>query len=145
MADELLNLVLTGKKTATVSIILDDEPTPSVGDLSLVLDGRGNPACVIKNEEVYIMKFLKTTIFSLLFALMIPFAFTACSGVNNTANRTFSNIDNEDIPDILNKTVGTVGNVYFSSGISDNEDYNSCLIVTFNDTTRSVGDSFSNS
>lgn len=39
MADELLALVLAGKKTATVSVVLKDEQAPSIGDLSLVLDG----------------------------------------------------------------------------------------------------------
>ena len=57
MADELLALVLTGKKTATVSVVLEDEQTPSVGDLSLVLDGRGNPACVIKTVYLETVKF----------------------------------------------------------------------------------------
>lgn len=55
MADELLSLVLEGKKTATVSVLLEDEPKPKVGDISLVLDGKGNPACEIKTislEEV---------------------------------------------------------------------------------------------
>lgn len=61
MADELLNLVLTGKKTATVSIVLEDERTPSVGDLSLVLDGRGNPACVIKTVHLETVKFCDLT------------------------------------------------------------------------------------
>ena len=54
MADELLALVLAGKKTATVSVILEDEKAPSVGDLSLVLDGRSTPACVIKTVHVEI-------------------------------------------------------------------------------------------
>ena len=44
MADELLALVLSGKKTATVSVVLESDQKPNVGDLSLVLDGRGNPA-----------------------------------------------------------------------------------------------------
>ena len=61
MADELLNLVLTGKKTATVSILLEDEQTPSVGDLSLVLDGHGNPACVIKTVYLKTVKFCDLT------------------------------------------------------------------------------------
>ena len=52
MADELLALVLAGKKTATVSVILEDEQAPSVGDLSLVLDGLSTPACVIKTVHV---------------------------------------------------------------------------------------------
>lgn len=61
MADELLNLVLAGKKTATVSIVLEGEPTPSVGDLSLVLDGRGNPACVIKTVRLEVVRFCDLT------------------------------------------------------------------------------------
>lgn len=61
MADELLALVLTGKKTATVSVVLEDEQTPSVGDLSLVLDGRGNPACVIKTVYLETVKFCDLT------------------------------------------------------------------------------------
>ena len=61
MADELLALVLAGKKTATVSVYLEDEQTPSVGDLSLVLDGRGNPACVIKTVYLEIVKFCDLT------------------------------------------------------------------------------------
>lgn len=61
MADELLALILAGKKTATVSVILEDEQTPSVGDLSLVLDGRGNPACVIKTVYLETVKFCDLT------------------------------------------------------------------------------------
>ena len=61
MADELLDLVLTGKKTATVSIVLEDEQAPGVGDLSLVLDGRGNPACVIKTVQLEIVRFCYLT------------------------------------------------------------------------------------
>lgn len=61
MADELLALVLSGKKTATVSIVLKDDPAPSVGDLSLVLDGHGNPACVIKTVCLETVKFCDLT------------------------------------------------------------------------------------
>ena len=61
MADELLALVLTGKKTATVSVVLEDEQPPSVGDLSLVLDGHGNPACVIKTVYLETVKFCDLT------------------------------------------------------------------------------------
>ncbi|MCD7965244.1 MAG: ASCH domain-containing protein, partial [Clostridiaceae bacterium] len=61
MADELLALVLAGKKTATVSVILEDEQAPSVGDLSLVLDGRGNPACVIKTVYLETVNFCDLT------------------------------------------------------------------------------------
>ncbi len=62
MADELLALVLSGKKTATVSVVLEsDQKTPNVGDLSLVLDGRGNPACVIKTVHLETVKFCDLT------------------------------------------------------------------------------------
>lgn len=61
MADELLALVLSGKKTATVSVVLENEQVPSVGDLSLVLDGHGNPACVIKTVYLEIVKFCDLT------------------------------------------------------------------------------------
>lgn len=61
MADALLALVLKGKKTATVSVVLEDEPMPSVGDLSLVLDGRGNSACVIKTVYTKTVKFCELT------------------------------------------------------------------------------------
>ena len=61
MADELLALVLAGKKTATVSVILEDEQAPSVGALSLVLDGLSTPACVIKTVHVETVKFCDLT------------------------------------------------------------------------------------
>lgn len=61
MADELLALVLSGKKTATVSVVLESDQKPNVGDLSLVLDGRGNPACVIKTVHLETVKFCDLT------------------------------------------------------------------------------------
>ena len=61
MADELLALVLAGKKTATVSILLEGEQAPAVGDLSLVLDGHGTPACVIKTVHLETVKFCDLT------------------------------------------------------------------------------------
>ena len=61
MADELLALVLCGKKTTTVSVVLEGDQKPNVGDLSLVLDGRGNPACVIKTVHLETVKFCDLT------------------------------------------------------------------------------------
>ncbi|WP_418552209.1 ASCH domain-containing protein [Longibaculum muris] len=49
--------MLTDKKTATVSIVLENEKVPNVGILSLVLDGRGYPACVIKTVYFETVKF----------------------------------------------------------------------------------------
>ena len=51
LADELLDLVLMGLKTATCST--EDEPNTSTpGERWTVLDGRGNPRCVIESTEV---------------------------------------------------------------------------------------------
>jgi uncharacterized protein YhfF len=51
LADELLELVLKGVKTATCST--EDEPNTSTpGERWIVLDGRGNPRCVIESTEI---------------------------------------------------------------------------------------------
>jgi uncharacterized protein YhfF len=51
LADELLDLVLKGVKTATCST--EDEPNTSTpGERWIVLDGRGEPQCVIETTEI---------------------------------------------------------------------------------------------
>ena len=51
LADELLDLVLKGVKTATCST--EDEPnTSKPGERWIVLDGRGTPRCMIESTEV---------------------------------------------------------------------------------------------
>jgi uncharacterized protein YhfF len=51
LADELLDLVISGLKTATCST--EDEPnTPTPGEQWIVLDGRGEPRCVIETTEL---------------------------------------------------------------------------------------------
>jgi uncharacterized protein YhfF len=51
LADELLELVLKGVKTATCST--EDEPNLSKpGECWIVLDGRGDPLCVIESTEI---------------------------------------------------------------------------------------------
>ena len=56
LADELLDLVMRGIKTATCST--EDEPnTSSVGERWIVLDGRGTPRCVIETTEVTYRRF----------------------------------------------------------------------------------------
>lgn len=75
----------------------------------------------------------KITILGVVLALMMTL--TACSNGNILTDGTFSNYDDADIPDVLEITVGTLGNTYFSTGITD-ADYNSVLGVTFNDTTE---------
>ena len=56
LADELLDLVMKGVKTATCST--EDEPnTSSPGEQWVVLDSHGNPRCVIETTEVTYRKF----------------------------------------------------------------------------------------
>jgi uncharacterized protein YhfF len=56
LADELLDLVIRGVKTATCST--EDEPNTSTsGERWIVLDGRGEPACVIETIEVTYRRF----------------------------------------------------------------------------------------
>ena len=51
LADELLDLVIKGIKTATCST--EDEPnTSKPGERWIVLDGRGCPSCVIETTEI---------------------------------------------------------------------------------------------
>lgn len=56
LADELGNLVLSGRKSATCSAVweyeVNGEPFPQVGTLWLVLDGRNEPMCVVETIEV---------------------------------------------------------------------------------------------
>lgn len=54
MADELLELVLHGPKRATAGLARQhvDEPMPKVGEYSIVLDGKGEPACIIVTTDV---------------------------------------------------------------------------------------------
>jgi uncharacterized protein YhfF len=60
MADELLAVVLHGPKRATAGLLADygeDELFPEVGFHSIVLDGVGRPACVIRTTEVRVLPF----------------------------------------------------------------------------------------
>jgi uncharacterized protein YhfF len=56
LADELLALVLAGRKTATCGALRQFGPggelLPQVGRRDVVLDGRGSPAAVIETVEV---------------------------------------------------------------------------------------------
>ena len=59
LANDLLALVLVGRKTATADALwrfeFDEEPLPEPGDLSIVLDGFGWPHAVIETTEVRVM------------------------------------------------------------------------------------------
>lgn len=56
LADELLHLVLAGKKTATCGALWqyerDGVAIPATGERSIVLDGANRPRCVIETVEI---------------------------------------------------------------------------------------------
>ena len=59
VAKTLLALVLSGRKTATCSALssFDGQPIAKPGDKQVVLDERGNKACLIEITSVKIIKF----------------------------------------------------------------------------------------
>nr|WP_314433746.1 ASCH domain-containing protein [uncultured Brevundimonas sp.] len=59
LADELLALVLSGAKRATCSSLASCEADimPTVGEVSVILDGAGVPRCAIRTTQVEIMAF----------------------------------------------------------------------------------------
>jgi uncharacterized protein YhfF len=60
-ADELLALVLEGRKTATAGALWDyeaeGEALPQVGALSIVLDGAGHPRALLETTHVEVVPF----------------------------------------------------------------------------------------
>lgn len=65
VGDELVSLVLSGKKTAFfttwATYAIDQEPLPLTGELYVVLDRAENPRCVIETESVNIIPFNEVT------------------------------------------------------------------------------------
>ncbi|PZR51559.1 ASCH domain-containing protein [Xylanimonas oleitrophica] len=61
LADELLGLVLEGTKTGTASLVWEydggQEPMPAEGDLSILLDGAGEPRALVRTTEVRVVPF----------------------------------------------------------------------------------------
>lgn len=61
LADALLALVLTGTKTASASAAWEyeaiDQPLPRVGDLSIIVDGRGHPWALVRTTAVRVVPF----------------------------------------------------------------------------------------
>ena len=61
MANRLGELVFKGIKSATTSLLWEyeflREQPPKVGDLSIILDGKGSPLCIIETMEVEIKPF----------------------------------------------------------------------------------------
>lgn len=65
LAEELLKLVLCGKKKATCSSLSSYEsegiPIPKKGDYSIVTHWNGNPECIIETTDVKVMPFKDIT------------------------------------------------------------------------------------
>ena len=64
-ADELVNLVLEGKKTATCSLLrayqgYEDE-IPRVGVYSMICDGSKKPKCIVFYVDTFICRFNEVT------------------------------------------------------------------------------------
>ncbi|MFC5970909.1 ASCH domain-containing protein [Halomarina salina] len=61
LADELGALVVAGEKTATAearwTFEAEGERAPAPGDYSVVLDGSGDPLCVVETVEVRVVPF----------------------------------------------------------------------------------------
>ena len=61
LADQLCELVISGKKTGTCTSLgelqANGEPIPEAGSLSIILDGSGSPAGIIRTTEVTITSF----------------------------------------------------------------------------------------
>lgn len=60
-ANEILNLILEGKKTATSSSYLAfqeaGEPLPKKGEFEIITDWNGNPGCIVEIIDVKIIPF----------------------------------------------------------------------------------------
>ncbi|MBI1264292.1 MAG: ASCH domain-containing protein [Alphaproteobacteria bacterium] len=63
MQDDLAALVMAGDKRASASLDrwYDDETRPRPGDLALILDGAGEPVCVIRTLRVDICRVSEVT------------------------------------------------------------------------------------
>ena len=61
LADKLGNLIVRNIKTATSSALWEWEaegrPIPQAGNLTVVLDGQGQPLCIIETTEVTVRQF----------------------------------------------------------------------------------------
>lgn len=65
IADELADLVIRGKKTATTSIYqlyqMEKAPIPSVNGLSIILNSNGEAVCIVRTSDVRICRFCDVT------------------------------------------------------------------------------------
>ena len=64
MADKLSGLVLKGIKTACCSSLSSfqcEDPVPVIGSYSIILNGQGEPVCVIRSVALRIIRFCDVT------------------------------------------------------------------------------------
>ncbi len=61
MADELGTLIAQGTKTATCSSVweweAEGQTPPGLGTLTIVLDGKGDPLCIVETVEVTVRRY----------------------------------------------------------------------------------------
>ncbi len=61
LGDELLGLVLSGKKTGTATLVVElgkeGEKMPEIGDYNIILNGAGSPKAVIRTTKVEVKPF----------------------------------------------------------------------------------------
>jgi uncharacterized protein YhfF len=65
LADDLLHLIIIGKKRGTADLVAEYEakgdPIPEIGGHSVILDGGGKPAAIIKTTKIEIKPFMEVT------------------------------------------------------------------------------------
>ncbi|PKB91602.1 ASCH domain-containing protein [Ewingella americana] len=64
MADELAELVVKGIKTATccsLSSFIEGGESPTIGSYSIILNGKGDPVCVIRTIAMRIIRYCDVT------------------------------------------------------------------------------------
>ncbi|MGF6562511.1 ASCH domain-containing protein [Erwinia aphidicola] len=64
MADELAALVVQGVKTATcgsLSSFINEDDSPTIGGYNIILNGKGEPVCVIRTVAMRILRFCDVT------------------------------------------------------------------------------------
>jgi len=64
MGDELADLVLKGKKTASCGALasfIREGDAPTIGSYSIILNGKGEPVCVIRMVCLRIVRFSDVT------------------------------------------------------------------------------------
>ncbi len=59
--DKLIELVLSGKKRATSSLLLEGDKLPSIGEESIICYDNDIPACTIKLVDYKVMKYNEMT------------------------------------------------------------------------------------